>query len=162
MMAITLLPLLGWLALLACLRLLHSPWLTHMLAIAELMPSASELGPNPGLVPLPGALHFCRRYFAAVSLGLDMCAPLAAQRSLMLNRQKALRIFGAITGLILVLPIAIPLVLSIPSFASAVFLLPPPQDGRTYLPSNRDIAIHLAFAAAWICGSFATLRKIEV
>jgi hypothetical protein len=72
MMTITLLPLLGWLVLPACLRLLHSPWLTHMLAIAEFMPSASELGPNPGLVPLQGALHFCRRYFAAVSLGLDM------------------------------------------------------------------------------------------
>ena len=160
-MAIALLPGLGWLVLLACLRLLHSPWLTHLLANAERVPSASALGPNPGLLPLLGAMHLGPRYIAAVSVGLGMYAPLAAQRWLMLNRQKALRIVGQITVFILVLPMAIPLLLSIPSFASAVFLLPPPHAGLTYLPSHLGVALHLAFAAAWICGTFVLLREME-
>jgi hypothetical protein len=159
--AIALLPGIGWLVLLACLRLLHSPWLTHLLAIFELVPSVSELGRNPGLLPLLAALHLGPRYFAAVSVGLGMFAPLAAQRWLMLNRQKALRIVGRITVLMLVLPMAIPLLLGFPSFASAIFLLPPPHAGVTYLPSNLGVALHLAFAAAWICSTFATLREIE-
>jgi hypothetical protein len=49
-----------------------------------------------------------------------------------------------------------------PSFASALFLLPPPHAGLTYLPSNLGIALHLAYAAAWICGTFAALREIKV
>jgi hypothetical protein len=160
--SIVLLPGLGWLVLLACLRLLHSPWLAHLLAIAERAPSASELGPNPGLVPLLGALHLGPRYVAAVSVGLGMYAPLAAQRWLMLNGQKAVRIFGGITVPILVLPMAIPLLLSIPSCATGIFLLPPPHAGLTYLPSNLGVALHLAFAAAWSFGTFAALREIEV
>jgi hypothetical protein len=162
MTAIALLPGLGWLVLLACLRLLHSPWLTHLLAIAQRLPSASELGPDPGMLRLLGALHLGPRYLAAVSVGLAMYAPLAAQRWLMLNRQKAFRVLGAVIMFIPALPMAIPWLLSIPSYASPVFLLPPPHAGLTYLPSNLGVALHLAFAAAWVSGTFAALREIEL
>jgi hypothetical protein len=160
--AMALLPVLSWAVILGGMAMVHAHALESMAIAARLIPAAAALGPHPSFLQVMSALDVGRRYFAALSVGLTVYGPLAAQRWFLLNRRKSIRIAGGLTALIIPLPmVLVPFMIKGSSFVSWLLLLPLQQDGLTYLPSITGIALHLAFAAAWICGAFFALREIE-
>jgi hypothetical protein len=160
--AMALLPVLSCAVILGGMAMLHVHALENIALAARLIPAVAALGPHPSFLQVISALDVGRRYFAALSVGLAMYGPLAAQRWFLLNRHKSIRIVGGFTALMIPLPmVLVPFMIKGSSFVSGLLLLPLQQGGVTYLPSRTAIALHLAFAAAWICGTFFALREIE-
>jgi hypothetical protein len=157
-----LLPTLSWAVILGGMAMLHAHSLQNMAAAARLIPAVAALGPHPSFLQVMSALDVGRRYFAALSVGLALYGPLAAQRWFLLNPRKSIRIVGGLTALLIPLPmVLVPFMIKGSSFVSWLLLLPLQQGGLTYLPSRTAIALHLAFSACWICGTFFALREIE-
>jgi len=160
--AMALLPVLSWAVILGGMAMVHAHALENIAAAPRLIPSVAALGPHPSFLQLMSALNVSRRYFAALSVGLTMYGPLAAQRWFLLNRRKSIRIVGGLTVLMIPLPmVLVPFMIKGSAFVSWLLLLPFQQGGLTYLPSRTGITLHLAFAAAWICSTFFALREIE-
>jgi hypothetical protein len=160
--AMALLPVLSWAVILGGMAAVHARALENMAAAARLIPAVAALGPHPSFLQAMSALDVGRRYFAALSVGLTVYGPLAAQRWFLLSRRKSIRIVGGLTALIIPLPmVLVPFIIRGSSFVSWLLLLPLQQSGLTYLPSRAGIALHLAFASAWVCGTFFALHEVE-
>jgi hypothetical protein len=158
-LALAILPAFGWLLLLGWLKLVHAPALAHILALTEMVPSASNLGPHPSFFTLMSALHMSRRFIANLSVGLSIYAIFASQRWLLLNPKPGVRFLGLIILLLIYVPVAR---LVSPSFFSALLFWAPKGAGLTYLPSNVGIALHFIFAAAVLFGSWRLLGQVEL
>lgn len=150
--AIFLLLLLGW------LQLVHAPSLAHLVAVAELVPSAANLGPHPSLPQLASALHVGRRYLAAISVGLAVDAIFSAQRWFAISPRKPVRVAAALMGLLYFLPT---LLLRSRSFFSD-FLFVADKHHLDYLPSPLGIGVCLAIAALFLAVTAFTLREVEL
>jgi hypothetical protein len=157
--AIAVLPTLAIALLLGWLRLVHAPSLGYLLATIEQIPAVRSLGPHPSFPALLSAIQFPRRYAAAIALGLCSYTILASQRWLILSPNKHLKFLGIFPAVILFFPVA-----RLFSGHLINFLLMTP--GRAaplgYAPSTPTIALHYAFAAAVIFGSWRLLRTIEL
>lgn len=157
--AIAILPSLGWLLLLGWLRIVQAPSLGHLVALAEMVPSASSLGPHPSFLALMSALHLGRRFLAAFSVGLSIYVFFAAQRWLLLSSNPRLRLLGSLQLFVIFLPswhfISRRVVM-------LIMLWVPRGGNLTYMPSDSGIALHFTFAAAVLYGSWQLLRRIEV
>jgi hypothetical protein len=155
--AIVLLPGLVWLLLLGWLQMVHAPVLGHLVAILELVPAASHLGPHPTFWALVNATHLGRIYLAGISLGLFLYVFFSSSRWFVLSRFRAVKIIGLFGSALL--PLSAVFMRFIPR--SFVFL-PPHEAAFTYLPSTLAIALHFAIAAAWFYGTLWIVRDLEL
>ena len=157
--ALAILPALSWLLLLGWLRMVHAPSLGYLVALTEMIPSASHLGPHPSLLTLMLALNMGRRYLAAFSVGLSLYAFLAVQRWLLLSPSPRLRMLGSLQFLVIFAPAS-----HIVSFGvfGAIMLWSPSGSSLSYLPSNLGIMLHFAFAGAMLYASWRLLQHVEL
>jgi len=156
--AIILLPGLAWFLLLGWLYLVHAPSLGHLVAILEIIPAASHLGPDPGFPALAAATHMGRFYLAGISVGLAVYVFLSSSRWLMQSRftsVKLVGLFGSVFAFLVVFALR---------FAWTRWLLftPVHYDAVTYLPSQTAIALHFAFFVAWFYGTLWVIRDLEL
>ena len=158
-LAITILPALSWLLLLGWLRLVHAPVLGHLLALVELIPSASKVGPTPSVLRVMGAFHLGRRIVASLSVGLSLYSVWASQRWLVLSSNLHLRTLSMLPFLLIYAP-------SLHAFGdrllSSILLWMPKSASLAYLPSTQAIVLHFAFAAAVLYGSWRLLQRTEL
>jgi hypothetical protein len=157
--AMVLFPGMAYLLLFGWLHLVHAPSLGHVLALIELLPSASGLGPHPSLGAVLGAIDLPRRYLAAISVGLCGYALMVCQRWLILSPNKWVKLTGVVSSSSVVL-------LCQPFFGKRLGtgLLLTSRRGATltYLPSTLGIALHFAFFAAVLYACWRVLRSAEV
>jgi len=159
-LAFAILPGLAWLLVLGWLKLVHAPALDHLVALVEMVPSASTLGPHPSFISLMSALHMGRRFVAGLSVGLSLYAIFVSQRWLRLSRNQLLRALSWLIFLLFYLPMAS--VFISPSFFTPVFLTGLKNSDLSYLPSSLGITLHFVFAAAVLLGSWRLLRQVEL
>ena len=163
--AVTLIPALCYLLLLAWLRLIHAPALGHLAADMALIPSVAMLGPQPSFFRLLAAAHLWRFYLAAISIGLCTYAITAAQRWVVLSSNKWLRLLAIIPLVPFIFgPMFFMLAGSGGGFAILEWALLWAPKGATldFQPSALGIALHFAFAGAVICGCWRILRSAEL
>jgi hypothetical protein len=158
-LAIAILPTLAIALVLGWLRLVHAPSLGHLLATLQQIPAVRSLGPHPSFPALLSAIQFPRRYAAAIALGLCSYTILASQRWLILSPNTHLKFLGIFPAFIVFFPVA-------RLFSSHLinFLFMTPGRGAPLgsAPSIFTIAVHYAFAAAVVFGSWRLLRTIEL
>ena len=158
-LALAILPSFGWLLLLGWLKLVHAPALGHLVALVEMVPSASDLGPHPSFVHVLSALHMGRRFVAGLSIGLSLYAIFVAQRWLMLDPNPRLRLLGLSFFLLIYAPMS---QLLSPRLLTAAMLWAPKGANLSYLPSNLGIALHFIVAATALFASWRLLRRAEL
>jgi len=151
--ALCILLLLGW------LRLVHAPSLGHLVALLRLVPSTYSLGPHPSLFGLLAASHFLRFYIAGFSIGLCSYSALTAHRWLNFSSNAKLRGLGVLPFVAI---FSAPLLFQSTAFRSAVFLMPQKGQSLDIQPSILSTALHFAFAAAVIYGTWKLLRHTEL
>jgi hypothetical protein len=145
--------------LLGSLALIHAPVLSHLLALARLVPSASHLGAHPGFLPLLAALHMGRRYLAGFSLGLCIVSVIHAQRWFIFSENFNIRRLAYVAG---------PLTYLLPAFSmwarpvAPVLLLPPGPRNLNAVPSALNITLHLAFAVILCLSAMRFVQKVEI
>jgi hypothetical protein len=157
--AMVLFPGMAYLLLFGWLHLVHAPSLGHLLALIELLPSASGLGPHPSLGAVLGAIDLPRRYLAAISVGLCGYALMACQRWLILSPNKWVKVTGAASSFTLLL-LCQPFIGR--RLGTGLFLASHRGATLTYLPSTLGIALHFAFFTAVLYACWRVLRSAEV
>jgi len=162
--ALTLVPALAYLLLFGWLSLVHAPALAHIAADAQLIPAVAALGPHPTFFAALTASHVWRFYLAAISIGFCTYSILYAQRWLALSVNKHLRLL-AIAPLLLF--IFVPGILSFAAFGKSPILLAlvmwaPKASSLDFQPSILAIALHFAFAAAVLYGSWRLIQQVDL
>ena len=152
--ALCILLLLGW------LHLVHAPSLRHLVALLELVPATYSLGPHPSLFSLLAASHFLRFYVAGFSIGLCSYSALTAHRWLNFSSNAKLRGLGMLPLLAFIS--GVPLLIQSTAFRTAVLLMPQKGYSLDFQPSILSIALHFAFAAAVIYGTWKLLQHTEL
>jgi hypothetical protein len=160
--ALAILPALGWLVLLGWLKMVHAPSLGYLAALAQIVPSASHLGPHPSFLALLLALNMGRRYLAAFSVELSFYAFFAAQRWLLLNPSPRLRVLGSLQFLVFMAIVTPAWHIVSRSVSMAILLWSPPGSSLSYLPSNLGIMLHFALAGVLLYGSWKLLQRVEL
>ena len=158
--AITVLPAAGLLLLIGWLYAVHAPALGHLVDIARLMPSATNLGPHPGLLAVLKATHFARFYLSAISVGLCAYALYFGQRWWIRSPYTWLRVFGALATVFLpmfpalafVFKRAIPLMLLNLSTPKSLYSE----------PWSVLILLHVLFAAICLLSAWQIARSTDL
>jgi len=162
--ALTLIPALAYLLLFGWLSLVHAPALAHIAEDAQLIPAVAALGPHPAFFAALTASHVWRFYLAAISIGLCTYSILYAQRWLSLSANKNLRLLGIAP---LLLFIFVPEILASAVFGKGSILLvllmwAPKASGLDFQPSLLAIALHFAFVAAVLYGSWRLIQQADL
>ena len=152
--ALCILLLLGW------LRLVHAPSLGYLAALLELVPSTYSLGPHPSLFSLLAASHFLRFYIAGFSVGLCSYSALTIHRWLNLSPNSKLRGLGMLPFIAFISGPG--LLIGSGAFRSTVLLMPQKNSSLDFQPTILSIALHFAFAAAVVFGSWKLLQQTEL
>jgi hypothetical protein len=158
--ALAIIPALNLLLLLGWLSLVHAPSLGHLVALLELVPSASTLGPHPSFFTLLVASHFLRYSLSGYALGLCSYAALTASQWLTLSASSWLRFLGATP--LFALYCGPLLMIHAGALRSTVLMLPEKGASLAVQPSLVAIVLHLAFAAAALCASWSLIRRTEL
>lgn len=108
---------------------------------------------------LLSVIEFPRRYTAAISLGLCAYTTLASQRWLILGPNKYLKFLGIFPAFALFFPFVR---LLNGRVSNALLMAPGHGAPLDFAPSTLNIALHFAFAAAVIFGSWCLLSTAEL
>jgi len=163
--ALTIIPASCFLLILGWLRLVHAPALAHIAADMQLVPSIAALGPHPTFFQTIAAAPVYRHYLAAISVGLCAYALMSAQRWLSLSPNKNLRQLILVPFLLLIFgPLFILWTIfgDHPAIFSTLLLWAPKGASLDYQPSILAIALHFAFAAAVLYGSWRLVQQADL
>jgi len=163
--ALTIIPALCFLLLLGWLRLAHAPALAHIAADMQLVPSVAALGSHPTFLQIIATAPVYRHYLAAISIGLCAYSVMSAQRWLSLSPNKYLRRLILVPFLVLILgPLFILWTIfgDHPTIFSSLLLWAPKGASLDYQPSILGIALHFAFVAAVLYGSWRLIQQADL
>jgi hypothetical protein len=159
LLAIVILPVLGFTIIFGWMRLVHAPALAFFPQALRLIPDAAVLPLDASLFSLLAAAHAVSSYLASISIGLLIYILFYSQRWLMLSRHLWVRTMAAFQSTALLLFPAILRRIS-PHFASWFFLIPNGQR-LSWHPSASLLLIQYAIPTALMFWSWRTLQTAD-